>query len=178
MVHHAVNNVGSNVRKATVDYTAEDYSFIQRTNMESAYNLTQLAHPLLKAAGRSSVVMISSVAGGPLAIQSGSIYGMLKAAMDQLTKNLCCEWAKDGIRINSIKPWYIDTPLAAPVIRHPKLLGEVCAVTPMDRVGQPEEVSGLVAFLCAPASSYITGQAISIDGGFSVMGLYTAAGPS
>lgn len=173
-----VNNVGANIRKATVEYTAEDYSYIQRTNLESAYNLTQLAHPLLKAAGKSSIVMISSVAGGPSTVQSGTIYAMLKAAMDQLCKNLCCEWAKDGIRINSIKPWYIDTPLAAPVVQNPKLLAEVCSRTPMLRVGQPEEVSGLVAFLCSPAASYITGQGISVDGGFSVMGLYTDSGPS
>ncbi|CAL5223261.1 g5745 [Coccomyxa viridis] len=172
-----VNNVGTNIRKSTVEYTAEDYSHIQNTNLESAYNLTQLAHPLLKAAGKSSVVMISSVAGGPSTVQSGTIYAMLKAAMDQLTKNLCCEWAADGIRINSVKPWYIDTPLAAPVIQDPKRLGEVCSRTPMDRVGQPGEVSGLVAFLCSPAASYITGQGICVDGGFSVMGLYSKSGP-
>lgn len=64
---------------------------------------TQLAHPLLKAAGSSSVVMIGSVAGGPLAVHSGSIYAMTKAALDQLTAYLACEWAADGIRINCVK---------------------------------------------------------------------------
>ncbi len=67
----------------------------------------QLAHPLLKASATpdrtASIVMLSSVAGGPTAIKSGSIYAMTKAAMDQVTKNLACEWACDGIRVNSVK---------------------------------------------------------------------------
>ncbi len=85
-------------------------------------------------------------------------------------KNLACEWAPDGIRCNSVKPWYIATPLAEPVLSNPELLASIESHTPMRRVGQPQEVSGLVAFLCCPAASYITGQSIAVDGGFSVRG--------
>ena len=140
----------------------------------------QLAHPLLKAGATpdrtTSVVMLSSVAGGPTAIKSGSIYAMTKAAMDQLAKNLACEWASDGIRINSVKvaagflfslqvlgfasavvamvhfwcpqPWYIATPLAAPVLEDKVLLASVEERTPMRRVGQPEEISGRNTGIC------------------------------
>ncbi|CAN1805676.1 Tropinone reductase homolog At5g06060 [Linum perenne] len=117
-----VNNVGTNVRKPTVDYTAEDYSSLMGTNFDSSYNFCQLTHPLLKASGDGSIVFISSV-GGVVSLSTGSIYGATKGndwflplfvagAMNQLTRNLACEWAKDNIRTNCVAPWYIRTPLA------------------------------------------------------------------
>ncbi|KAL8539093.1 hypothetical protein ACS0TY_000907 [Phlomoides rotata] len=111
-----INNVGTNKRKPTVDYTAEEYSSLMATNLESSYHLCQLAHPLLKASGRGSIVFISSVAG-QVHLFSGSIYGATKGAINQLTKNLACEWAKDNIRVNSVAPWYIKTSLVKHVER-------------------------------------------------------------
>ncbi|XP_071675419.1 tropinone reductase homolog At5g06060 isoform X1 [Lolium perenne] len=105
-----VNNVGTNIRKPTIEYSAEDYSFVMSTNLESAYHLCQLAHPLLKASGAGSNVLITSIAG-IVALYSGTIYAMTKGAMNQLTKNLACEWAKDNIRTNSVAPGYIFTSL-------------------------------------------------------------------
>ncbi|CAN6568845.1 unnamed protein product [Malus baccata var. baccata] len=98
-----VNNVGTNIRKPTTEYTSEEYSSLMTTNLESTYHLSQLAHPLLKASGRGSIVFVSSVAG-LASIASGSIYGASKAAINQLTKNLACEWAKDNIRSNAVCP--------------------------------------------------------------------------
>ncbi|KAL3695897.1 hypothetical protein R1sor_009973 [Riccia sorocarpa] len=166
-----VNNVGTNVRKPTVDFSAEDYSFLFSTNVESAFRLNQLAFPLLKSAGSSSIVNVSSVAG-VTAMNSGSIYAMCKAAMNQMAKNLGCEWAKHGIRVNSVSPWYIYTPLGREVLSNQAYYEEVIGRTPMRRVGEPHEVASTVAFLCLPASSYITGQNITIDGGFSAAGFY------
>ncbi|XP_047250594.1 tropinone reductase homolog At5g06060 isoform X2 [Capsicum annuum] len=105
-----ISNVGTNIRKPTTDYTAEEYAGLFATNLESAYHLCQLAHPLLRASGNGSVVFISSVAG-LVHISSGSIYGATKGAMNQLTRNLACEWAKDSIRVNGVAPWYIRTSL-------------------------------------------------------------------
>ncbi|CAI7906997.1 unnamed protein product, partial [Closterium sp. NIES-53] len=121
-LNHLVNNVGTNIRKPTVDYSLSDFHHVWGTNFESAYHLCQLAHPVLKAAanaaaadggvkGNASIVFNSSVAG-VVAIRSGTLYGATKAAMNQLTKNLACEWAKDGIRVNAVAPWYMATDLA------------------------------------------------------------------
>ncbi|KAG7530523.1 NAD(P)-binding domain superfamily [Arabidopsis thaliana x Arabidopsis arenosa] len=105
-----INNVGTNVRKPTVEYSSEEYAKIMTTNLESAFHLSQIAHPLLKASGVGSIVFISSVAG-LVHLQSGSIYGATKGALNQLTRNLACEWARDNIRTNCVAPWYIKTSL-------------------------------------------------------------------
>ena len=95
----------------------QDFATIMSTNLESAFMLCQECHPLLKAAGGSSIVFISSVAGGPTANRAGPLYAMSKAAMNQLTKNLAVEWACDGIRVNSVAPWVTLTELGKQVKR-------------------------------------------------------------
>ncbi|KAF5446857.1 hypothetical protein F2P56_032455 [Juglans regia] len=164
-----VNNVGTNLPKPTVEYTAEDFAFTVSTNLESAYHVCQLAHPLLKASGAGSVVFISSAAG-LVSAQSGSIYEATKGAINQLTRSLACEWAKDNIRTNCIAPWWIRTPLLDFVFSNEQIMQALASRTPLRRPGEPKEVSSLVAFLCLPASSYITGQTISVDGGMTVCG--------
>ncbi|KAL6195517.1 hypothetical protein ACLB2K_031136 [Fragaria x ananassa] len=132
--------------------------------------MCQLAHPLLKASGAGNIILLSSVAGVVSIGKVGSIYGATKGAMNQLAKNLACEWAKDNIRINSVAPWFIRTPLVEPLLSDEKFSEAVISRTPFGRIGEPEEVSALVAFLCLPAASYITGQTICVDGGMTING--------
>jgi tropinone reductase I len=165
-----VNNVGTNIRKKFTEYSETEYRQLFETNLFSMTELARLSYPLLKKSGTGSVIQIASVAGS-LDVQSGPPYGMTKAAIIQLSKHLAVEWAADGIRVNTVSPWYIETPLTQAVLAQPERLAKIIARTPMKRVGQPEEVASMVAFLAMDKASYITGQNILVDGGMSVMGL-------
>ncbi|MBE0654289.1 MAG: SDR family oxidoreductase [Bacteroidales bacterium] len=162
-----INNVGTNIRKKTVDYNDSEVERIFQTNLYAAFELSGGLFENLKISGSASIVNISSVAGlGHL--RTGIVYGMTKAALNQMTRNLAVEWAPWNIRVNAVAPWYIQTPLAEQVLKDQDYFKEVIHHTPMKRIGQPEEVASLAAFLCMPAASYITGQCIAVDGGFSV----------
>nr|ABW81084.1 TRL6 [Tarenaya spinosa] len=171
-----INNVGTIVVKPTLDFTAEDYSLQMATNFESAFHLSQLAHPLLKASGSGSIVFISSISG-VVSISESSIYSATKGmqwetnrAMNQLARNLACEWASDSIRANVVAPNLVLTPLAQSVIKEENFVKSLKSRTPLGRVGEAKEIAALVTFLCLPAASYVTGQTICVDGGLTVNG--------
>ncbi|EDQ88984.1 uncharacterized protein MONBRDRAFT_32562 [Monosiga brevicollis MX1] len=161
-LHVLVNNAGMNIRKLTPAYSDEEVDQVLHTNMLSFFHVTRQLHGLLARAQSSAVVLMGSVAG-LTGVRSGVPYAMTKAAMTQAARNWACEWAKDGIRVNCIAPWYIATPLAQQVLQNPEYKAEVVGRTPMGRVGEVGEVATATAFLCMPASSYITGQTLSIS---------------
>ena len=160
-----INNAGGNVTKPTLDYTGDEVRDLIDTNVLSAFEMSRLAHPYLAEHGNAAIVNVASVSG-LIHVRSGSPYGMTKAALVQLTRNLACEWAEDGIRVNAVAPWYIRTQRTAGSLADPDYLEEVLLRTPMGRIGEPEEVASAIAFLCMPAASYITGECVAIDGGF------------
>ncbi|MCL1634963.1 SDR family oxidoreductase [Luteimonas sp. SX5] len=160
-----VNNAGGNLTKAATDYTEDEWREIFEVNLFSAFELSRYAHPLLTQHASSSIVNVGSVSG-LTHVRSGAPYGMSKAAMHQMTKNLAAEWAEDGVRVNAVAPWYIRTRRTSDKLADPDYLDEVLMRTPIGRIGEPEEVAAAVAFLCLPAASYITGECIAVDGGF------------
>ena len=160
-----VNNVGDNVTRPALDYTVDEVHALLGTNLLAAFEMCRLAHPHLAEHGNAAIVNVGSVSG-LIHVRTGAPYGMTKAALHQLTRNLACEWAGDGIRVNAIAPWYIRTRRTEDALADDDYLEEVLARTPMGRIGEPEEAAAAIAFLCLPAASYITGECIAIDGGF------------
>lgn len=160
-----VNNAGTNVTRAAVDYTEAEYRELIDTNLISAFEMSRLAHPHLREHANAAIVNVGSVSG-LTHVRTGAVYGFTKAALHQLTRNLAGEWAPDGIRVNAVAPWYIRTRRTEAKLSDPDYLDEVIARTPMARIGEAEEVASAIAFLCLPAASYVTGECIAVDGGF------------
>ncbi len=164
-----INNAGFNIRKRVEDLSLQEYLRVQDVNLVSCFDLCRLLHGKLQESAPAAVVNVASVAG-LTHLRTGAPYGMSKAAMIQLTKNLAVEWAEQGIRVNAVAPWYIETPLARQVLQDETYRQAVLDRTPMKRVGSVEECAAAIAFLCLPAAGYITGHCLTVDGGFSVFG--------
>ena len=165
-----INNAGINIRKSTLEYGPDDFDRIMKVNMESVWEMSRLCYPFLLET-KGSVVNISSTASQRIVRTSTAAYAMSKAAVEQLTRFLAVEWGSHNIRVNAIMPWYTATPLAEQVLKDPVKKERILERTPLLRIGKPEEIARAVAFLCMPASSYITGVCLPVDGGFMALGL-------
>jgi len=123
-------------------------------------------YPLLKASGNASIINNGSIAG-QFDVATGSPYGISKAGMIQLSKNLAVEWASDGIRVNTLSPGFTVTPLTKPLFAKQERIDAIIQRTPMKRVAEAEEMASVISFLAMDHSSFVTGQNITVDGGIS-----------
>jgi 2-deoxy-D-gluconate 3-dehydrogenase len=164
-----VNNAGINIRKPPQDYALEEWHRVLNINLTSLFVCCQAAYPHLKARGGKiiNIGSMMSIFGASFAAP----YGASKGGVVQLTKSLASAWAAENIQVNAVLPGWIDTELTKGARRQVSGLHEkVLARTPAARWGTPDDLAGIAVFLASPASDFITGTAIPVDGGYSAQG--------
>lgn len=147
--------------------TEDEWALTMRVNLEAAWHLSTLVREHLVARGGGSLTLISSIAG-VRGNRSLGVYGVSKAGLAGLARNLAVEWGPQNIRVNSVSPGLIRTAFARPMLDQPEVMERRLALTPLRRVGEAYEVAGVAVMLASPAGAFITGQNLIVDGGTTV----------
>jgi NAD(P)-dependent dehydrogenase (short-subunit alcohol dehydrogenase family) len=145
----------------------EAFDKIMSANIKSNLWLCNLALPHMVERGSGSVIIVSSIGGLRGSAQLGA-YGISKAADMQLTRSLAVEWSPKGVRINCVAPGLVKTDFARALWEDPERLKRTVATAPLRRIGEPDEIGSVIAFLAAPASSFMTGTVVIADGGVTI----------
>jgi 2-dehydro-3-deoxy-D-gluconate 5-dehydrogenase len=165
-----VNNAGINIRKPPHALDIAEWNSVIQTNLTSAFLCSQAVYPAMKAAGGGKIINIGSM----MSIFGASFtpaYAASKGGIVQFTRSCACAWAADNIQANAVLPGWIDTDLTRRARQEIGGLHErVLARTPASRWGDIDDFAGIAVFLASPASDFVTGTAIPVDGGYSIMG--------
>jgi 2-deoxy-D-gluconate 3-dehydrogenase len=165
-----VNNAGMNIRKPVHELTLAEWRRVLDTNLTSAFLTSRAAYPVMKRNGGGKIINIGSM----MSIFGASFapaYAASKGGIVQLTKATAAGWARDNIQVNAVLPGWIDTELTINARREVEGLHErVLARTPAARWGVPDDLAGIAVFLGGPASDFVTGAVIPVDGGYSIQG--------
>src|SRR5436190_7561410 len=162
-----VNNAGMSIRKPPEAYTLAEWHTVMDSNLTSAFLCSHAAYPAMKKLGAGKIINIGSmmsIFGAPFA----TAYAASKGGMVQMTKSMATAWAKDNIQVNAILPGWIDTALTRRAREQiAGLHDSVLKRTPAGRWGMPDDFAGVAVFLAAPASDFVTGATLAVDGGYS-----------
>jgi 2-deoxy-D-gluconate 3-dehydrogenase len=165
-----INNAGTNIRKSLHEYTLDEWHRVMNTNLTSAFLCSRAVYPAMKSVGGGKVINIGSM----MSIFGASFspaYGASKGGIVQLTKSAAIAWAPDNIQVNAVLPGWIDTELTQGARREvPWLHESVLKRTPARRWGTIDDMAGVAVFLASPASDFVTGTFIPVDGGYSIQG--------
>jgi 2-deoxy-D-gluconate 3-dehydrogenase len=165
-----VANAGTSIRKQPQDFSEADWHHVIDTNLTSTLFCAQAAYPAMKQQGAGKIITIGSMMSIFGSSYAGA-YAASKGGVVQLTRALAVAWAPDNIQVNSVLPGWIDTALTKKAREQVAGLQEkVVGRSPIGRWGTPADMAGVAVFLAAPASDFVTGTAIPVDGGFSVQG--------
>jgi NAD(P)-dependent dehydrogenase (short-subunit alcohol dehydrogenase family) len=167
-----VNAAGFTFRQPTIKLCDEQLSSILDTNLTGALRACQSFYEALKASRRGRIINIASLSSF-VAFYEVAAYCATKAALLSLTRSLGCEWAQDGILVNAIAPGVFPTEMNNGIVTGTARGQELLARTPMRRFGNPEELVGAAVLLASDSASFITGQCITVDGGFLASGVNT-----
>jgi len=162
-----VNNAGVNVRKPALELAEEEWDRVVDTNLKGYFLVAQAvgAHMVARRSGK--VINVSSIFGA-VGMNNQLAYAASKGGVGQLTKVMAIEWAPHGVTVNAVGPTYFETPLVAALRNDPERFQFINERTPMGRWGQPEELVGTIVYLAAPASDFVTGQTVYVDGGWTI----------
>lgn len=160
-----VNNAGFGDLAAIEETTKVDYDRVIAVTQTSVFLGMKAAGDALKASGDGSVINVSSIFGASGGFGTSPSYHAAKGAVRLMTKNVALRWATEDVRVNSVHPGFIDTPILADA-KGTEFEDAMVGLTPMGRLGQPEEVAGLIAFLASDDASFMTGSEVYVDGGY------------
>ena len=162
-----VNNAGVSFQMPIEDMPEDEWDNIIDTNMKGVFLCSQAAARIMIPQHSGSIINMASISGHAVNVpQKQAVYNSSKAGVAMLTKSMALEWAEYGVRVNSLSPGYMKTEMTLSSMSH--LFPEWEAITPLGRLGEPEELRGAMLFLASDASSYMIGHDLIIDGGYTI----------
>lgn len=165
-----VNCAGMNILKPAEDYDGESFDRVMELNVKATHLVCKAAANRWMIPARGGCIVNISSVKSFLGVSSDYIaYCASKAAVNMYTKQLACEWAKYGIRVNAIAPTFVRTPINTHQLDDPAFTGKLLRRIPLGRIGKPEDVAAAALFLCSEGASFITGQILGVDGGLTAM---------
>lgn len=169
-IDHVVLNAASNpVYGPSENVDQKAFDVIMHNNVFASMRLSLMARPHLARSGQGAVVLVSSIAG-MLGNRVIGAYGLSKAAENQLVRNLALEFGADGIRVNAVAPGLVRTDFSRALLNDERAVNHFERTTPLGRIGEPEDIARVIAFLVGPDSRWLSGQVITADGGITVTG--------
>ncbi|MBU1275726.1 MAG: glucose 1-dehydrogenase [Proteobacteria bacterium] len=160
-----INNAGSNVRKPFLEFEPEDFDAVMAIQLRGAYFMAQAAARQMAKAGSGKIVNLASLTS-KIGVPNISAYGAAKGGIFSLTKSMALELAGKGINVNAVAPGYVRTSMTEAAFNNSDTQEWMLSRIPLKRFGSPEDIGYAALFLACPASDYITGEVIYVDGGW------------